>query len=185
MQGPHKRVGGNLEAERPTKYVSHPLTRSRRESGHLSLSATSSLSTAHLELLSSTRRQRNVHSFLWRFTVQTVLCCCPEKDSACVSILTDAVTLNQDVGQPTLESHPSCHKGVFLTESSHKLKVTGSFRTFPFPGTSCKPVVYRKQTNPTPMRKRQEERAPEAPKAGPRRQVVVIFWINLYLNEYK
>ncbi len=105
-----KRDGDSLVANRPAKYVFYPLTRSRREGGHLSLLAPSGSSTAHLELLSSSRRQKSAHALFWCFTVQAVSHCCPVKDSTCVSIFTDAVTLDQDVGRPTLESNLPLHK---------------------------------------------------------------------------
>jgi hypothetical protein len=118
----NKRAGDNLLVNRPAKYVFYPLTRSRREGGHLSLLAPSGSSTAHLKLLSSSRRQRSVHTLLWRFTVQTVSRCCLVKDSTCVSILTGAVTLDQVVGQPTLESNLPSHKRYDLDQELSRVQ---------------------------------------------------------------
>ena len=118
----NKRAGDGLLANRPVKYVFYPLTRSRREGGHLSLLAPSGSSTAHLRLLSSSRRQRSAHALLWRFTVQTVSRCCLVKDSTCVSTLTDAVTLDQVVGQPTLESSLPPHKRYDLDQELSRVQ---------------------------------------------------------------
>ena len=169
----NKRAGDNLEATRPSKYVSHPLTRSRREGGHLSLSAFSGSSTAHLVLLSSTRRQRSVHSLLWCDTVQTVLHYCPVKDSTCVYLVKEVNTPDQEVGQPTLVSCLSCNKGRLYTTNPHKLVVTCSYRATP-----------QLRNNPNQMHKRLKERAPKAPKADPRRRwsINFIFWVKLALK---